>query len=58
VAPLEAWWLTADLARAFGVEAWWALAVRRADRLAEAAGPHGAALRAASADLAAQYQDR
>jgi hypothetical protein len=51
VAPLEAWWLTAELARAFSVDRWASLAVTRADDLARRSGPYAETLRrAVSAD--------
>jgi hypothetical protein len=49
VAPLEAWWMTADLARAFDVDGWRRLAVERASALADRAGSYGDALRRAAA---------
>jgi len=52
VAPLESWWLLADLAREFGVDAWSRLAADRAAALVAEAGPWADALRsAASATL-------
>jgi hypothetical protein len=50
VAGLEAWRLTADTASTFGNDAWWALAERRADTLARAAGPYAEALRRAASE--------
>ncbi len=44
VAGLEAWWITADVARVFGVDAWEDLAGRRVAALAERSGPYKAAL--------------
>jgi hypothetical protein len=41
VAPLEAWWLTEELARALGVDAWHRLSTSRRLALARRAGPHG-----------------
>jgi len=49
VAPLEAWWLTAEIADAFDVAAWSALAQARAEDLAARSGPYAATLRAAAA---------
>ena len=49
VAPLEAWWLTGELARGFGVDAWRALSVERALALAAKAGPYAGDLRRAAA---------
>jgi DNA-binding SARP family transcriptional activator/tetratricopeptide (TPR) repeat protein len=49
VAPLEAWWMTADLARAFDVDGWRRLAVERASALADHAGSYADALRRAAA---------
>jgi hypothetical protein len=43
-AALEAWWLTADLARRFDVPAWTRRAERQAAELTRAAGPYGASL--------------
>jgi tetratricopeptide (TPR) repeat protein len=51
VAPLEAWWLTAEAARTFGVAAWMALAHDRVATLAAEAGPHAVTLRAAATRL-------
>jgi hypothetical protein len=45
-AGLEAWWLTADVARRAGVDAWWALAERQLGQLARYAGPHRSTLEA------------
>jgi tetratricopeptide (TPR) repeat protein len=45
VAPLESWWITADLARAFDVDAWHRLADARRAALAARAGPYAAGLR-------------
>jgi hypothetical protein len=49
VAGLEVWRLTADTAATFGVDRWWALAEKRAEALARAAGPYAEALRRAAA---------
>jgi DNA-binding SARP family transcriptional activator len=49
VAPLEAWWLTGELARAFDVDAWRALSWQRAEALAAKAGPYADHLRRAAA---------
>ena len=43
VAGLEAWWVTGEMAAAFGVAGWWGQAEERAARLAGAAGEHRAA---------------
>ncbi|MFN2537511.1 MAG: BTAD domain-containing putative transcriptional regulator [Mycobacteriales bacterium] len=48
VAPLECWWQLADLARAFGVDAWSRLAAERVAALVAEAGPWGDGLRAAA----------
>ncbi len=45
VAPMEAWWLTAEVGRVFDVDRWRALAVDRAGTLASRAGPYGDTLR-------------
>jgi tetratricopeptide (TPR) repeat protein len=45
LAGLEAWWLTAQAARATGIDAWWELAERRVARLAGEAGERGDGLR-------------
>ena len=47
VAPLEAWWLTAELARAFRVDGWQRLAQERAYDLAKRSGPYAETLRQA-----------
>jgi tetratricopeptide (TPR) repeat protein len=47
VAGLEAWWLTADVARTFGVDAWHRDASRRAAQLISRAGPRADDLRKA-----------
>jgi hypothetical protein len=53
VAGLESWWITADVARAFGVDAWEALARQRVAELRTHAGRLGPSLeRAASRRLA------
>jgi tetratricopeptide (TPR) repeat protein len=44
VAGLEAWWLTASLAQAAGVDAWMTLAERRVAELAGHAGPYAGTL--------------
>lgn len=44
--PLEAWWLTAEVAHELGVDRWWILAQSRADDLARQAGEHAEGLRA------------
>jgi DNA-binding SARP family transcriptional activator/tetratricopeptide (TPR) repeat protein len=44
VAPLESWWITADLARTFGVDAWRRLADSRLAALAARAGPYAPGL--------------
>jgi len=44
VAGLEAWWITAEVARAFDVEAWNQLAGRRVAALRGRAGPYSSAL--------------
>ncbi len=44
VAGLEAWWITAQIARTFGVEAWEQLARRRTATLARVAGPYAPSL--------------
>jgi DNA-binding SARP family transcriptional activator len=49
VAPMEAWWLTAEIAGQFGVDAWHRLAADRAEHLAVRAGPHGDVLRSVAA---------
>lgn len=50
LAGLEGWWITAQVARMFGVHDWEQLAERRAVALRARAGPHARALdRAASA---------
>jgi hypothetical protein len=52
VAGLESWWITADVAKAFGVDQWEQLARRRADALHAQAGRYAPALeRAASRRL-------
>ncbi len=50
-APLEAWYLTAGMARDFGVDAWARLAARRASGLVAVAGPWADRLRGAAAPL-------
>lgn len=40
VAGMEAWWVTAEVAAALGVDRWWGLAEERTARLAAAAGEH------------------
>jgi DNA-binding SARP family transcriptional activator len=45
VAGLEAWWLTAEMAQAVRVDAWWGLAERRVAELAAAAGSNAETLR-------------
>jgi hypothetical protein len=49
VAPLEAWWLTGELARGFGVHGWRTLSWQRAQALAAKAGPYADDLRRAAA---------
>lgn len=44
VAGLESWWITADVAHAYGVEAWLALAERRVGALLQVAGPYASSL--------------
>ena len=44
VAGLEGWWITAGVARAFGVEAWEDLAQRRVGALCKVAGAYAPAL--------------
>jgi hypothetical protein len=51
VAPLEAWWMTADLARVFDVDGWRRLASERASALADRSGLYGETLRRLAADL-------
>ena len=48
---IDAWWVTAEVARAFDVPAWHDLARSRATLLARAAGPEGAQLSRAAALL-------
>lgn len=48
VAPLEAWWLTAQAAATFGVDAWRRLAAERVVALAAESGRHADTLRAAA----------
>ncbi len=48
VAPLEAWWLTAEAAVAFQADRWHRLAQERANRLAQRAGRYGDDLRRAA----------
>jgi len=45
VAPMEAWWLTAEAGRVFDVDRWRTLALDRARTLASRAGPYGDTLR-------------
>ena len=45
LAPLEAWWVTGEVARALGVAQWSTLATQRAQALAARAGPYGDRLR-------------
>jgi DNA-binding SARP family transcriptional activator len=49
VAGLEAWWITAEVARVFGVDAWDQLAARRVAALAERAGRYATALQRSAA---------
>jgi len=49
VAGLEAWWITAEVARVFEVVAWDQLAGRRVAALSERAGPYAASLRRSAA---------
>ena len=49
VAGLESWWITADVARAFGVDEWERLARRRVVALQAHAGRYGASLERAAA---------
>jgi len=51
VAPLEAWWMTADLARVFDVDGWRHLAIERASAVADRSGTYGDTLRRLAADL-------
>jgi hypothetical protein len=44
LAGLEAWWLTAEVAREFGVDAWGDLASKRAGALRSRAGRYAEAL--------------
>ena len=39
----EAWWVTGELARDLGIDAWWSQADRLASALASGAGPRGEA---------------
>lgn len=48
VAALEAWYVTAEMARTFEVDAWSRLGARRAEHLADRAGPWADHLRAAA----------
>jgi DNA-binding SARP family transcriptional activator len=48
VAGLEAWWITAEVARAFDAPRWRALARQRASALLDMAGEHRSALEAAA----------
>jgi len=38
--PLEAWWVTAEVAHDLGIERWWQMAQKRADRLARQTGDY------------------
>jgi tetratricopeptide (TPR) repeat protein len=49
LAGLEAWWITAEVARSFAVPSWVTLAARRVTDLAAAAGPLAPSLRRAAA---------
>jgi DNA-binding SARP family transcriptional activator len=49
VAPLESWWIAAELAHEFGVDAWRRLAADRVTALASDAGPWADDLRRAAA---------
>ena len=44
VAGLESWWITAEAAEVFGVDAWKHLAGRRVAALSRRAGPYAAVL--------------
>jgi hypothetical protein len=48
VAGLESWWITADVAKAFGVDRWEELARRRVGDLQAHAGRYAASLERAA----------